>query len=929
MSADFSHWRILSVDDESSILETMEMTFSGNIVTEEIDNLLQNIGATTATESAISACRLNLASSGKEAYKMVAEALDEGDPYAVILMDMRMPPGWDGLTAAEKIIEIDPAVKIIFVSAYSDYRLNDIRKRIGLDFEFLNKPVDFGELKELVKMCAERWSQVRELEVLKKEREQAARRTALILKSIAEGIIVLDQRGAIQMVNQKLEEMVGCQEGDLTKRSFNEVFHNKNGSKRSFFDEIAPTVVDRLQRLHDLDKDSFHQSLRKAPIPIVVVNLDQNQQASVFTINNEMEELLGYQAGTLQQNDFKRMVFDDDYEVFIQILRKAEHGSLYKQKTGEIRFKTFDGDVLSLPLCVISVICGSERHLIVMPVVAERMDQVLFNLMPIRNIELEEEEDRWSLINVRGERISIRLSGSPLYDYDQNNYQFCGAVLVVQNLNDLFSAESERRANQSKDEFLASMSHELRTPLTTVIGNGELILGSTNLHEIHDLTQGILVSGRQQLAQVNDILDLTQLDTGQIQINKAPFCLLELISDVEAMFTSKAINKDVRFEVHTKLVPTHRLVGDSQRVRQVLFNVVGNAIKFTDRGRVTLTTWATESSLFFKIEDTGIGISPDGLDKLFNRFEQADGTISRRYTGNGLGLYISEGLVSLMGGEIDASSQLGKGALFQVRIPYQLSQLPVDQVRADQLEHKNVESLFDGRVLVVEDTELLQMLVRKILESMGVEVSVANNGLEGVEASRAESFDLIFMDMQMPVMDGIEATKMIRAEKNDVPIVALTANVMQKHRDAFFGAGCNGFLEKPVNSELLQQEISKFLKLGIKKERSDVKLQQDQPIDTMTVGEVPVQLKQAYIGRISSQRGELNVLLQQRELSEIYRIAHSLKGSSCTFGFPEIADLGGRVCEAIDAQKNEKITECVTDLMYEMDRVVAMIEQEM
>ena len=182
------------------------------------------------------------------------------------------------------------------------------------------------------------------------------------------------------------------------------------------------------------------------------MNLDQNQQASVFTINNEMEELLGYQAGTLQQNDFKRMVFDDDYEVFIQILRKAEHGSLYKQKTGEIRFKTFDGDVLSLPLCVISVICGSERHLIVMPVVAERMDQVLFNLMPIRNIELEEEEDRWSLINVRGERISIRLSGSPLYDYDQNNYQFCGAVLVVQNLNDLFSAESERRVNQSKDE---------------------------------------------------------------------------------------------------------------------------------------------------------------------------------------------------------------------------------------------------------------------------------------------------------------------------------------------------------------------------------------------------------------------------------------------------------------------------------------------
>ncbi len=369
--------------------------------------------------------------------------------------------------------------------------------------------------------------------------------------------------------------------------------------------------------------------------------------------------------------------------------------------------------------------------------------------------------------------------------------------------------EQAIHAAKAKDDFLASMSHELRTPLTSIIGYSEQLNEQLKEAEDRELARCIELAGRTQLALVNDILDLSKIESGKFTIEEIPYDLSNLLQEIYRMLEIRASDRGIEWKVEQLNQESEKLLGDPNRIAQVLVNLVGNAIKFTHQGSVTFTSSVTEQQLIFRVVDTGIGMSPEVVSKLFGRFQQADNSISRRFGGSGLGLFISQNLSQLMGGTITVESEEGKGSTFEVRLPYKRSGESVEHQQQDSVE--TLEEHFEGEVLVVEDTPMLQMLERRMLEKMGITVTTANNGLEAVEQASQQRFDLILMDMQMPEMNGIEATRKIRETDPETPIVALTANVMKKHREQFEQAGSNGLIGKPIDRDELRRVLKHYL----------------------------------------------------------------------------------------------------------------------
>ncbi len=368
------------------------------------------------------------------------------------------------------------------------------------------------------------------------------------------------------------------------------------------------------------------------------------------------------------------------------------------------------------------------------------------------------------------------------------------------------------RATQAKDEFLATMSHELRTPLASILGYAELLKDKITDSEHLLLLENIHTSGQNQMALVNDILDMSKIESGKFFINDHPFSLTTLLDDIERIFTIQVREKGLAFTVQTKRHEEYLLQGDNQRIMQILINLIGNAIKFTDRGEVTLTADVVDEILQFEVSDTGVGIQSSNMEKLFQRFEQEDGSTCRRFGGTGLGLFISRNLADLMGGEVTARSEYGRGSTFILRVPYHPTEIK-DRQESDQQQKSRTDepALLTGHVLLAEDTPAMQLLIRRMVEKYGARVTAVDNGQMALEKTMDEAFDLILMDLQMPVMDGVEACKRIKESGVNTPVVALTANVLQKHKDAFFTAGCSGFIEKPIDRKLLHEALKRHL----------------------------------------------------------------------------------------------------------------------
>jgi len=498
-------------------------------------------------------------------------------------------------------------------------------------------------------------------------------------------------------------------------------------------------------------------------------------------------------------------------------------------------------------------------------------------------------------------------------------------TILAQNLE--MERERAEQANAAKSQFLAMMSHELRTPMTGVMGMADLLLMSELTPEQDDLTKLLKRSARSLLDLLNDILDFSKIEAGQLEIESIGFDLSEVISDIVNLFAPIASERGVVLESRSPPLYWNIIKGDPKRLRQVLSNLVGNAIKFTEAGRITLAFEQIAGigdslKLQFSVTDTGIGISNEDLAKLFRPFVQADVSTSRKYGGTGLGLAISRRLVEAMGGDISVTSEVGRGSTFAFHVlvtpdrsvPQTTPQASNRITRSEVMRGRGPAKL--RSILFAEDNETSRYLIATMLTRMGHTVDAVSNGAEAVAAARDKKYDIILMDMQMPVMDGPDATREIRKFKTEhgkVPVIALTADIIAAHRADYFAAGVNSIIGKPVDWTELSAEIDRQLDVRAKTakdadKRSEQKTEElsstvskavskdvvsaDLALDESVVkvladalGEdILAPMLQTFSANMAKYLGDLGAAVSAGDFNQAKRTAHALKGLCAQFG---------------------------------------------
>ncbi len=386
-----------------------------------------------------------------------------------------------------------------------------------------------------------------------------------------------------------------------------------------------------------------------------------------------------------------------------------------------------------------------------------------------------------------------------------------------QAIGQLISAREEaEQANRAKSDFLAMMSHELRTPMNGVLGMLQLLETTEQTREQAEYTALATESTEHLLKVINDILDFSRIERGALELECIPFNLLELVQGSALVFQHSAQQRGLALELQIQAgLENIEVCGDPTRIRQILVNLLGNALKFTEEGAIHLSLeWqALDHDVLWltcAVHDSGIGISPERLEHMFDAFQQADSSISRRYGGTGLGLAIARTLAERMGGTLQAESKEGSGSTFTLEIPLPFQQSPAHRQQAAG----DAAPVAAGQeILLVEDNPVNQTVIEAMLRSLGYRVTLVADGIQAVRSAERQRYDAILMDCRLPVLDGYSATREIRAQENGrrVPIIALTANALQGDRENCLQAGMNDYLAKPFKRAELQRILQRWI----------------------------------------------------------------------------------------------------------------------
>jgi len=500
-------------------------------------------------------------------------------------------------------------------------------------------------------------------------------------------------------------------------------------------------------------------------------------------------------------------------------------------------------------------------------------------------------------------------------------------ALVVERTKELEEAKDiAETAVRSKSNFLANMSHEIRTPMNAIIGLSTLALNKATNTEIHDYLKKIAYSSESLLGILNDILDLSKLESGQFEIRYAPFNLYHLIENLHNLFSESAKSKGIHLRMPTQQESfPYFLIGDEMRLQQVLANLIGNSIKFTEQGHIELQIISikqenSQVTINFCVEDTGIGINADDFSILFKPFTQVDGSINRRFGGTGLGLSISQHLLYLMNSQFHVSSQQNQGSSFSFQLLFNIASTnEIENTLINSTPHdfgqlsvelnKMGSSLKNTHILIVEDNKINQQVISELLKLSGITVSIANHGEEALDLLEQQTFDAILMDVHMPIMDGLTATQYIRKKPQyqTLPIIALTAGVTEDEREIAIKSGMTDFIGKPINPEKLISTLTRHCAQDL------ITAPLNANTITPHITEVPgislknslvmlnnnielyLQLLNEALTHCKPRLEEIKLKAEQGNYTESYKIIHYIKGALGNLGAYQLFQTGNQL----------------------------------
>jgi CheY-like chemotaxis protein/nitrogen-specific signal transduction histidine kinase len=485
-------------------------------------------------------------------------------------------------------------------------------------------------------------------------------------------------------------------------------------------------------------------------------------------------------------------------------------------------------------------------------------------------------------------------------------------------------------ANRAKSAFLANMSHEIRTPMNSIIGFSELALDCEIPEEPKSYIRLILENSNGLLQIINDILDVSKIEAGKMTIETIPFDMHDVFALCRTATAPKAMEKGLMLHFYAEPIINKKLVGDPTRLRQVFINLISNAVKFTNSGVVkalaTIISTAPDAiTIRFEVKDSGIGMTAEEMKRVMEPFTQADHSTTRRYGGTGLGLSIVKNLVELMGGELRVESTPGVGSKFSFNLTFRTIDTPnsaADKPETD--DDGTAKPSFNGEILVCEDNRMNQEIIRKHLERVGLRTTIADNGKASVDIvggrkERGEKpFDLIFMDINMPVMDGLEAAAMITALGVETPIVAMTANVLSNDRELYEKSNMRDCIGKPFTSRELWHCLLKYIK--------PIRKQQDTTGEPAYGEDILQEMRIIFVNDNQNTFAELKEAICHNDIQKAHRIAHTLKSNAGTIGKAALQSAALNAEKRLATGENILTPECLKTLETELNAVLAELE---
>ncbi|WP_440055902.1 ATP-binding protein [Pseudoalteromonas sp. T1lg65] len=490
---------------------------------------------------------------------------------------------------------------------------------------------------------------------------------------------------------------------------------------------------------------------------------------------------------------------------------------------------------------------------------------------------------------------------------------------VLKRTFELEHAASELRdASEAKSRFLANMSHEIRTPMTSIIGYADgIILGDIKPHERNHAISVILQNARHVLGLINDILDMSKIEANRLEVELVESNLFDAIAHVESLLGKQIRDKGLEFELNYIFPLPDYIVLDPSRLRQILLNLTSNALKFTTVGKISIDLACQHEQILITVRDTGIGMTADEQKELFSAFYQADSSISRKYGGTGLGLNISKSLAQKLDGDITVESEVGSGTAFTLKLNLYTTERTSWVNDLSEISQKQEQSEPDltlnkelkGEVLLAEDNLDNARLIKRILERMGLSVTTVENGQLAVQAVLDDEYDLILLDIQMPVMDGEQALSFIQATGCTAPVIALTANTMQHEIDRYMSLGFDDHLSKPIDRAVFSQKIARYL---------HIKVEQDIDLPDSEFQE----LKKQYIAGLQEQRVQVKNQSKYKDYDSLARSIHAIKGTAAMFDCNEIHRLASEIDNELKSDNLERLEELLSKLLDAMDTTI-------